>query len=112
MERCELQGDTGLCPRPLETSNEFLSKKWTMSIVIALGNIGEVRFNDLKDKLEGVSSKVLSDRLDVLKREGLVDRSEHGEVPRRVTYQLTDKGSALYDALLPLTRWAENRASL
>jgi len=97
----------GYCPKPLENVTSYLSKKWTMSIIITIGNFNNLRFNDIKDRLENATSKILSERLKELEEKGLVKRKPYNEVPLRVEYSLTKKGEKLLKVLKPLIKWAE-----
>jgi DNA-binding HxlR family transcriptional regulator len=60
---------------------------------------GPLRFGALKRQLEGISSKVLTDRLRMLEREGLIFRDHKPTIPPEVTYGLTAHGNELGDAL-------------
>lgn len=103
---CKMKGQ-GYCPRPIECAASFLSKKWTLSLLITIGNFDTVRFNHLLDRIEGITPKILSSRLGELEKHNLLDRSVYYEKPPRVEYGLTKGGKALYKALVPLMRWAE-----
>lgn len=85
---------------------ELLGRKWTLHLVWTLREAGPVRFNELERRAEGISPRVLSDRLDQLVEEGLVERTDHGETPPRVEYELTEKGHDLEAALEGLLAWA------
>lgn len=52
------------------------------------------------------SQKVLTSQLRDLERDGLVNRQVYPEVPPRVEYSLTDKGSSLCPVLSLLADWA------
>jgi DNA-binding HxlR family transcriptional regulator len=56
--------------------------------------------------LKGINSKTLSDRLKELEIHGLIKRKAYAEIPPRVEYSLTKKGTALRKAVLPLMKWA------
>ncbi len=89
---------------------EVVSKKWTICIVSSLGAKEEgYRFNELKDKLDGISSKSLSDRLKELTAEGLVNRDVEPSVPPKVTYTLNEEGRKLQEALMPLVQWVSEK---
>jgi DNA-binding HxlR family transcriptional regulator len=86
-----------------------ISKKWALLIINKLGVSGRLRFNDLMSELEGISPKTLSDTLKELQAEGLIGRESFSEIPPRVEYFLTDDGSELRKAIVPLLRWASDR---
>jgi len=97
----------GFCPRPLESTAEFLSKKWTLSILVTIGNFQKLRFNELHDRVEGISAKILSERLEELQGNNLIKRTVFFEKPPRVQYTLTGQGQKLYKAVIPLLKWSE-----
>ena len=76
-------------------------------IVTVLGD-SRMRFGDIRNAVEGLSGKVLTETLRQLERDGLVARSVFAEVPPRVEYELTSLGSTLYAPLLALCRWSED----
>ena len=106
-KECSMKG-SGYCPRPLETANSFLSKKWTISIITTIGNFKKLRFNDILSKVEGITGKTLAERLKELKILELVIRTVYNEIPPRVEYELTQKGEELMKAIVPLIEWAAN----
>lgn len=107
---CAMRSEDGDCPKPLESASDFLSKKWSISIIVTIGNFDSLRFNELKQRLEDATAKTVSARLDELQEEGIVARRSYDEVPPRVEYSLTDDGEELLDALHPLMHWAEHRS--
>ncbi len=104
---CKMKG-SGYCPRPLECAASFLSKKWVISVLVTIGNFKIIRFNRILGKVEGISPKMLSERLSELEKQKLVKRIVFFEKPPRVEYELTTKGKKLYAAIIPLMNWAES----
>lgn len=95
-----------------ETIGAFrpLFAPWNMEVVFLLYVAGPLRFNALKRKLEGVSSRVLTDKLRHLEAEGLLhrDASEEGAV----TYRLSIRGGVVARHLHPLLFYLHNRELL
>jgi len=106
---CRMKSVDGYCPKPLESVSDYISKKWTMSIIITIGNFGSLRFNDLLKRIDRATAKILSHRLKELEEENLIMRKSFNEVPPRVEYSLTKKGQKLMESLLPLIKWAEDK---
>ena len=79
---------------PVCRTAEVVCGKWTLLLIKELSE-GQSRFCELERALEGISPRTLSLRLRALEEEGIVARSTFPEVPPRVEYALTDKGSAL-----------------
>jgi DNA-binding HxlR family transcriptional regulator len=80
---------------PVTTTASLIGKKWHPVIIHRLLDNGPSGFNELKDDVDGISSKVLSDSLEDLQDNGLVHREVVSEQPFRVNYSLTDRGASL-----------------
>jgi DNA-binding HxlR family transcriptional regulator len=79
---------------PVCRTAEVISGKWTLLIIRDLAD-SSLRFCELERSLKGISPRTLSLRLRALEEEGIVERRTYPEVPPRVEYALTDKGTAL-----------------
>jgi DNA-binding HxlR family transcriptional regulator len=92
---------------------EFLAKRWTTLILKVLIEEGEpMRFSELKDRINVVSDRVLSERLKELEQEGVVDRKVYPEIPVRVEYSLTDKGRSLTPIVKAIEDWSHEWVAL
>jgi|SRR5579859_4065504 len=94
-----------ICPR-YEHGIQLLGKRWTGLLLYALLE-GPRRFCELTSTVEGLSDRVLSDRLRELEVEGVVERIVYPQIPVRVEYQLTEKGRALKPVVEAIHNWAE-----
>lgn len=90
---------------PVSSTAALLGRKWHPVILHRLLRNGPSGFNELKNAVDSVSSKVLSDSLDDLENCGLVDRTIVNEKPVRVEYSLTDTGASLEPLLSEMERW-------
>lgn len=106
-----MKEDEGFCPCPLNEAMDVLGSRWTLSIVVTIGNMGRLRFHELEERLPGISAKTLSRRLRELVRIGLARRESYAEVGPRVEYSLTGEGTRLRDASIPLMLWATEHES-
>ncbi len=88
----------------IESASELLGMKWMLMIVYYLLN-GPLRFVALEQSCQ-ISGRLLSERLKMLEREGIVKRAIFAEVPVRVEYELTEKGYALAPVLTEIANWA------
>src|ERR1700730_9592915 len=84
--------------------------KWTVQIVVLLGD-GPMRFNEIKRMVGGISQRMLTFTLRGLERDGLVTRTVFPTTPQRVDYELTRRGSTLWEAVEPLGLWARAHVS-
>lgn len=82
----------------------LLGDRWTLLIVHEL-LIGETYFNDIKDKLPGLSANVLSSRLKELEQAGLVTVELYVSHPPRYRYKLTESGQALEHVFNAMILW-------
>src|SRR5690348_7316696 len=98
------------CPR-YEHAIQILGKRWTGLLLHALMG-GPRRFCELTAVVEGLSDRVLSDRLRELEMEGIVSRVVYPQIPVRVEYELTEKGYALKPVTDAVHKWAEDWVSL
>ena len=94
------------CIDPAGGVVNLLGKKWTLPLIGVLGNRPASRFSELRDAVRGMGSKALAERLKELQRLGLVSREAFADVPMRTEYRLTERGSSLRLALVPLLGWA------
>jgi DNA-binding HxlR family transcriptional regulator len=83
---------------------EIIAAKWTPIIVHDLSE-GPRRFTGLEHACRGISPRTLSERLDMLERQGIVIRHSYPESPPRVEYELTDKGEALLPIIDAMRRF-------
>src|SRR2546429_3354854 len=81
-----------------------VANKWAFLIVESLGD-GTLRFSELRDVVEGISHKMLTQNLRMLERNGLVERTVHPTVPPRVEYTLTEPGQALRATVDGMCGW-------
>jgi DNA-binding HxlR family transcriptional regulator len=93
--------DTGCA---VAATAEIIASKWTPLIVHDLSE-GARRFMELGHACPGISPKTLSERVDMLEREGMVIRRSYAESPPRVEYELTDKGRALLPIIREMRRF-------
>jgi len=88
---------------PLSRALDVIGERWTLVIVQELLKQPR-RYGTLLDRLPGISTSVLADRLRRLERAGVVAR-EPGAVGTGVMYTLTARGHQLEEALRALRRW-------
>ena len=88
---------------------EVVGDRWTLLIVRDVA-LGLHRFDELLASL-GVASNVLSDRLNRLVDEGILERSRYSDRPARFEYHLTRKGRDLGVPLLALMQWGDRYLS-
>lgn len=94
-----------LCPR-FENAMEIISKRWVGLILFELLN-GTKRFSEMEADLP-ISGRLLSDRLKMLEKEGIVERNIYSEFPVRIEYSLSKKGNSLEPVIQEIQQWADD----
>lgn len=87
-----------------QTSFDLLGKRWSALIVQDLIK-GPRRFRELLGDLGRINDKVLSQRLKELEGRGIIKRQVFAEVPVRVEYRLTNKGTGLAGVIHAMEEW-------
>jgi len=77
---------------PIATGLDILGDKWTLLVLRDMLFHHKVLFNDLKDSLEGIPSKMLSNRLKKLECLGFISRNQGVLNKKNVYYLLEKKG--------------------
>lgn len=85
---------------------EHLANKWAILVLRCLSD-GVHRFSELKQRIEGVSEKMLAQTLKMLERDGFILRTVYPVVPPKVEYQLTITGSQAAEKIMNLVGWLE-----
>jgi len=73
---------------------EVIGCKWSVSVLKAVAD-DVTRPGKLERHIEGISKKVLSERLRKLTDYGLLQKHAYAEVPPRTEYSLTENGKKL-----------------
>ncbi|MFD5896359.1 winged helix-turn-helix transcriptional regulator [Streptomyces sp. NPDC060366] len=84
---------------------DLLSNTWNAVVLRALRD-GPRRPVELRERIGGISSKVLTETLRRLRFNGLVERHAHPGAPPRVEYRLTPLGRTLLAPLDAVGAWA------
>ena len=70
---------------------QLLTRPWMLHILWVLSHNGEMRFGVLRRQVEGISARVLTERLRTLEGAGFVFRHYEQTIPPAVTYGITDR---------------------
>lgn len=85
---------------------EHLTNKWSVLVLRCLSE-GVHRFSELKQRIEGISEKMLAQTLKMLEHDGFLLRTVYPVVPPKVEYQLTILGSQAAEKMNYLIGWIE-----
>jgi DNA-binding HxlR family transcriptional regulator len=83
---------------PIAGALQLIGDKWTMLVVRDL-SAGPKRTTELLEDLHPISSRTLMGRLREMEQDELILRNNYGGLPRRVEYELTERGRRLIPLL-------------
>ena len=99
-----------LCETGFSYTLSLIQGKYKMTILYTLMEFKVVRFNELQRYIGGISFKTLSSSLKDLERDGLIVRKEYPQIPPKVEYSLSERGTSLMPILDGMCEWgAKNR---
>src|SRR5438309_7742037 len=96
---------------PFHHAIELIGRRWTGAIISLLLQ-SRCRFATLRDAIPDITDRMLSERLQELEQEGIVERTVVPDMPVRVEYALTKKGRALASAIDAIADWAHKWVEL
>lgn len=92
---------------PIANAARLLGDRWTLVILRDLSE-GSRRFSQLEEASGGISPRTLADRLRQMESQGLITRESFREIPPRVQYSLTPKGTATLPVIEALRTFGDN----
>ena len=93
-----------LCSR-FHRASELIGRRWTGAIIFVLLK-SRRRFAALRGAVPEITDRMLSERLQELEQEGILERTVIPDTPVRVEYALTRKGRALASTIDAIADWA------
>lgn len=82
-----------------------IGERWSL-LIVRDAFYGVRRFDDFRADL-GIARNVLTDRLNTLVQQGVLERRQYEERPPRYEYVLTEKGAELLPVILVMMRWGD-----
>jgi DNA-binding HxlR family transcriptional regulator len=101
--------DVFLADCPARTTLALVADTWSVVVIFGLGD-GPRRYSELRDRIGGISKKMLTQTLRKLEASGLIERRVLATAPPGVEYLLTPLGNSLQEPVSMLARWAEDHA--
>lgn len=93
-EECKIVMDGMKCC-PIDNTFSMIGKKFTVHILRNMTQLGQTRFNQFLESIDGINPKTLSARLREMERNGIIQRNVYPGMPVRIEYSVTKKGRAL-----------------
>lgn len=85
--------------------------RWKLLILCKLEN-GKLRFSELRDRISGITERMLTLQLREMEKEGLLKRTVHAQVPPRVDYELTAIAEELIPIWKQIEKWGKKHKEL
>lgn len=89
---------------PVARTLDLVGDRWTLLIIRDLF-LGKTRFSQFRESRPAPPPKLLSERLQRLETQGLVERSVYSQRPLRAEYRLTPKGETLSGVVREMVLW-------
>jgi DNA-binding HxlR family transcriptional regulator len=89
---------------PIAHALGLVGERWTLLVVRELAH-GPLRYTDLADRLPGIGTNILADRLKELDAAGIVAKRKLPPPAASTVYELTEHGAGLRPVLHELARW-------
>lgn len=95
----------------VEATLMLIDGKWKGVILYHLFE-GTLRFNELRRRLPSVTQRMLTNQLRELEADGLITRRIYPQVPPKVEYSLSPRGTTLRPVILALKAWGDAHADI
>lgn len=95
--------------RRFTSSVELIGRRWSSGILLAMAR-GAERFSDIRVQVDGLSDRLLAQRLRELEAAELIERVVIPTTPVQVRYRPTERGADLLRALQPVVAWGQRWA--
>jgi DNA-binding HxlR family transcriptional regulator len=96
---------------PARSVLAHVTGRWGSLVLTAVRMGGVLRFSELRDRIDGISEKMLAQTLRDLESDGLLIRTSRPVVPPYVDYRLTELGAGVAERVESLVRWIEGNVS-
>ncbi|MDE1763753.1 MAG: helix-turn-helix transcriptional regulator [Thaumarchaeota archaeon] len=84
---------------PIDNTFKIIGKKFTIHIIRNMSRLGQSRFNEFLESIEGINPKTLSARLREMEKNGIIEKRIYPGTPVKIEYTMTKKGLALKPVL-------------
>lgn len=104
-EECKIVLDS-LKTCPIDNTFKIIGKKFTVHIIRNMTQLGQTRFNEFLESVEGINPKTLSARLREMEKNGIIEKRIYPGTPVRIEYSMTKKGLALKPILQAMAAYS------
>ncbi|WP_165090747.1 winged helix-turn-helix transcriptional regulator [Neisseria yangbaofengii] len=100
------RGDVLAAACPSRQILQHLTSRWGVLIMVVLRD-GTKRFSEIRNAIDGVSERMLTQTLQNLEQDGMLIRKSYHTVPPHVDYTLTPYGEQAAEKIYHLVDWLE-----
>jgi len=90
---------------PVDVTLSFIGGKWKLLILSHIHQYRKRGFSEIRNNLPGISEKMLSQVLNELTRDKLIEKKVISLKPYRVEYSLTTYGKSLSPIYRSISKW-------
>lgn len=87
---------------------EIIGGKWKLPIIWKLSKQEQIRYNELKRTLGGITNRMLTKCLSELEQDGIIIRTSVDDTVLHVSYSLSPSGQKLIPALEIIGKWGRD----
>ena len=91
---------------PVEYTLSMIGGKWKPNLLFLI-QIGVNRFGLLNKGIHNISKQMLTKQLRELEKDGIITRKIYPEIPPRVEYFISEKGTSLIPILDVMFHWGQ-----
>ena len=91
---------------PINLTVEVIGDKWSLIIIRGIMFDGKRHFRELLNSEEKIASNILTDRLNMLEREGIISKSQDPDHKQKYIYSLTAAGIDLLPLMIEIGAWS------
>jgi len=91
---------------PINLTVEVIGDKWSMIIIRGIMFDGKRHFRELLNAEEKIASNILTDRLSMLEREGIITKRPDPDHKQKYIYSLTAAGIDLLPLMVEIGAWS------
>lgn len=95
------------CQCPITSALDIIGDKWTLVIIKQMLFEEKSTFKDFTESQESIATNILSSRLKLLEKFGIIKKNNHPENKKTNIYSLTEKGLSFTPILIELMFWSK-----
>lgn len=95
----------------IKVTLDVMGGKWKPLILFLLHKNKVMRFSELKNQIEGITQKMLTQQLRELESDRIISRKIYPVIPPKVEYSITEHGKTIIPILMDMETWGKDHRS-